>query len=357
MPFKSDAQRRFMYAKHPRIAARWSKETPKGKDLPEHVKKAVDAAKATFSPLEIKLPPQPKPLEVAMPLPGSIATPISAPSLGKLKAVATRKLGSADDQKPTTATRPFDFEKHVQAQGGEHVLRNALVDIDLGGGTVIRKGEHILLLPYDHKRQGVPILTSSGTQFLIGHQDPEKTSAELSGEDIAAQLKAHDRPDSEFRPDQLAKGIEVEREHSESLPIRKAITKGHLVEFDNYYDPLAKMEDELKAGKTAAYGLGVHHALQQFSKTAGIPIFTPLIGAGIGALAAGPENRGRGALMGAGAGLGAALGGQLGMRLTRYTPGALATATQTGAGALGNVLGGIGGYHAGRAIAPERRPA
>lgn len=41
MPFKSDAQRRFMYAKHPRIAARWSEHTPKGKDLPEHVKKAV----------------------------------------------------------------------------------------------------------------------------------------------------------------------------------------------------------------------------------------------------------------------------------------------------------------------------
>ncbi len=36
MPFKSDAQRRFMYAKHPRIAARWQKETP-NKDLPEKV--------------------------------------------------------------------------------------------------------------------------------------------------------------------------------------------------------------------------------------------------------------------------------------------------------------------------------
>jgi hypothetical protein len=42
MPFVSDAQRRYMYAKHPRIAARWSEHTPKGKDLPEHVKKAVE---------------------------------------------------------------------------------------------------------------------------------------------------------------------------------------------------------------------------------------------------------------------------------------------------------------------------
>ena len=36
-PFRSAAQRRFMYAKHPEIAKRWEKETPKGK-LPEHVK-------------------------------------------------------------------------------------------------------------------------------------------------------------------------------------------------------------------------------------------------------------------------------------------------------------------------------
>lgn len=29
MPFKSEAQRRFMYAKHPEIAKRWSRETLK----------------------------------------------------------------------------------------------------------------------------------------------------------------------------------------------------------------------------------------------------------------------------------------------------------------------------------------
>jgi hypothetical protein len=39
MPFKSRAQRAFMYARHPRIAARWSKETPKKAKLPQHVKR------------------------------------------------------------------------------------------------------------------------------------------------------------------------------------------------------------------------------------------------------------------------------------------------------------------------------
>jgi hypothetical protein len=35
MPFQSEAQRRFMYAKHPGIAKRWQEHTPKGKQLPE----------------------------------------------------------------------------------------------------------------------------------------------------------------------------------------------------------------------------------------------------------------------------------------------------------------------------------
>lgn len=39
MPFKSKAQRRFMYAKHPKMAAEWEEKTAKGKKLPEKVKK------------------------------------------------------------------------------------------------------------------------------------------------------------------------------------------------------------------------------------------------------------------------------------------------------------------------------
>ena len=51
MPFVSEAQRAFMYANHPDIAKRWSRVTPKGKKLPEHVhkheeKKAMDPMQA-----------------------------------------------------------------------------------------------------------------------------------------------------------------------------------------------------------------------------------------------------------------------------------------------------------------------
>ena len=35
MPFKSDAQRAFMYAKHPAIAKRWRKESGPQTDLPK----------------------------------------------------------------------------------------------------------------------------------------------------------------------------------------------------------------------------------------------------------------------------------------------------------------------------------
>lgn len=48
MPFKSDAQRRFMYARHPEIAKRWQKHTPKGADLPERVGKKPKEKRAAY---------------------------------------------------------------------------------------------------------------------------------------------------------------------------------------------------------------------------------------------------------------------------------------------------------------------
>ncbi|MFW9801200.1 MAG: hypothetical protein ACFFFC_00990 [Candidatus Thorarchaeota archaeon] len=41
MPFKSKAQRRFMFAKHPQMAKEWAAHTPKGANLPEHVKQSA----------------------------------------------------------------------------------------------------------------------------------------------------------------------------------------------------------------------------------------------------------------------------------------------------------------------------
>jgi hypothetical protein len=42
MPFKSESQRRFMWARHPQIARRWAREYPNQKNLPEHSSKKAD---------------------------------------------------------------------------------------------------------------------------------------------------------------------------------------------------------------------------------------------------------------------------------------------------------------------------
>lgn len=41
MPFKSQSQRKFMYAQHPEMAKEWEDKTPKGKKLPKKVKKTT----------------------------------------------------------------------------------------------------------------------------------------------------------------------------------------------------------------------------------------------------------------------------------------------------------------------------
>jgi hypothetical protein len=39
MPFKSQQQRKYLYAKHPSVAKKFAKETPKGAKLPRKVSK------------------------------------------------------------------------------------------------------------------------------------------------------------------------------------------------------------------------------------------------------------------------------------------------------------------------------
>ena len=39
MPFRSEAQRRFLYARHPAIAKRWQREYGTPKSLPERLRK------------------------------------------------------------------------------------------------------------------------------------------------------------------------------------------------------------------------------------------------------------------------------------------------------------------------------
>lgn len=45
MPFRSEAQRKWMFATHPEMAKRWAAETPKVKRLPVKVKKRKAATR------------------------------------------------------------------------------------------------------------------------------------------------------------------------------------------------------------------------------------------------------------------------------------------------------------------------
>jgi hypothetical protein len=51
MPFKSQAQRRFMHAEHPELAEEFEAATPKGAKLPEHVGKGAEEKHRRFMEL------------------------------------------------------------------------------------------------------------------------------------------------------------------------------------------------------------------------------------------------------------------------------------------------------------------
>lgn len=57
------------------------------------------------------------------------------------------------------------------------------------------------------------------------------------------------RPDSDFDPIQLKKGIKVEMEHTNDKKLAKEIAKDHLTEHKDYYIELEKMENKLEKKK------------------------------------------------------------------------------------------------------------
>lgn len=54
MPFRSDAQRKYMYSQLPEIAKRWEAETPKGKKLPKKVHPEKSALRKYFGGKQVK---------------------------------------------------------------------------------------------------------------------------------------------------------------------------------------------------------------------------------------------------------------------------------------------------------------
>lgn len=87
--------------------------------------------------------------------------------------------------------------------------------------------------------------------------DPKVRGGEapLSGKNIKEEAPedklpgglADGDPSSNFDPEELAMGIEVEKEHTVDKELSEEIAKDHLKEIPDYYTRLEKMEDEAKA--------------------------------------------------------------------------------------------------------------
>lgn len=70
-----------------------------------------------------------------------------------------------------------------------------------------------------------------------------KTMSDSELRDILKDIGKHDfAPDSDFDAEQLKRGIEVEKEHTNSILVAKLIAKDHLKEIPDYYTRLDKME-------------------------------------------------------------------------------------------------------------------
>ena len=62
---------------------------------------------------------------------------------------------------------------------------------------------------------------------------------------------ADDMPDSDFDPEQLKMGVEVEMEHTDDPKLAEEIARDHLAEIPDYYTRLKKMEDKAESARAA----------------------------------------------------------------------------------------------------------
>lgn len=98
----------------------------------------------------------------------SLVEPLMPPQRAGIGMGGDYKLASVDEK--LLAMLQGTEKKKVSS-----ALHGAKVDIHLPGGHVIKKGESIELLPYDHDKGAVPIRLSSGKIVYMGHAG-EKTA-------------------------------------------------------------------------------------------------------------------------------------------------------------------------------------
>ena len=117
----------------------------------------------------------------------------------------------------------------------------------------------------DIPAKNITFLRCAVTKFFSEHPNPDdddfhaladklKTSPheleEVAYELLSGLLKGVGKhkevPVTNFDPEQVKLGLEIEKEHSDSPAIAQQIVKDHLAEIPDYYTRLNKMEDEAK---------------------------------------------------------------------------------------------------------------
>jgi len=305
MPFESEAQRRFLYAKHPTIAKRWERHTPKGKKLPEHVKtKSAREKAAGFDDIGSGI----------LSLGGKLGGEQWAKKLNRLKVRA-----DAGDESAQQILSVLGMGSVVLGAGTGAAVGGLLGHSGVGGAAGAALGAAPAFASSDKKtpvlmpgfteeaKPEAPDLSQLGKQADEGEgaETPQEEAAEQMDPDTATALinfiaehgakgiddddfhahaeslgvdpheaeeevyrtlasllggkndlvqggKAQGLPNSMFPKDELRAAVKVEKEHTPSTAIATEIGKDHEIESTKYYtgkDRLGDMEKDIEKKK------------------------------------------------------------------------------------------------------------
>lgn len=186
MPYVSDAQRKFMHAKHPGIAKRWDKEYPDQKGLPEHVDKKASLEQRLLISSVIKIASQVKRggvMDLVSQLGGKVGPMlhenVTSPLLAGLRNIAGGSLGGAAAGVASKAVPHLDRASGYLGNAGLPLIEapNAARNIGLAtlgaGGALAANGVKNRMMGGDKEAAaiGTPYTDGIVSWCLTNHLD------------------------------------------------------------------------------------------------------------------------------------------------------------------------------------------
>lgn len=312
MPFVSQKQRAFMYAKHPSIAKRWEQHTPKNKKLPTRVEKKKDksaqekaAELAGFQSIGSGL------LTTGQKFGGkrwvdrlnrlrerAIAGDESAQQLLSILGMSSMMLGAGlgaaagryvghpglggaagaalgaapalvSGEKKTPVIVPgFTADTETEVKSSTNNFK--MLHKEANGGVAETSQEEAEEVMDPDKATAIANFISARGDKGIDDEEVHDFSKSIGVEpgeaeeeiyrmlatllkgrqnDVMPGGRAAGMPNEMFPKKQLRLGTKTEKEHTPSSAFAAEISKDHLTEGDDYYSRLAEMEKEMEAAK------------------------------------------------------------------------------------------------------------